>query len=87
MSSITVRREISVGSIGGVTKKGIVVRIVETVVSCEISEAEKMTSCVNKSFLTERIIGSVFREAKIGRSMHSPQWSSFSTVVSEWSKS
>ena len=82
MSSITVRREISVGSIGGVTKKG-VVRIVETAVSCEISEAEKMTSCVNKSFLTERIIGSVFREAKIGRSMHSPQWSSFSAIVSE----
>ena len=84
MSSVTVRRAMSVGSInGGVTKRGVVVRIIETVVSCEISAAEEMTSCVNRSFLTERIIGSVFKEAKIDRSMHSPQWFSSSAIVSE----
>ena len=75
MRRVTVRSEISVGSInGGITENAVEVGMEELTFSCGISETDKTELCVGKFSWEETMYNSLFREVKMGRSTHSPQW-------------
>lgn len=78
MSSVTVRRNINVEFIsGGNRVNAIFVEMRKTIVSCGDSTILDTLSSVVMFLVSVTITVSVLIEAKIGRSTHSPQWSSF----------